>query len=252
MLGFTMPVGTDPIQVPNPPNTPAYRTGVGIENLDTVLTMDLCDDDSFPSPFIYTLEPGNWYSYSGSGTFWARLTPGQSGNSSALAWINPGGAANVGGNKNPNSGGLSVDIVAPNPLPTTIVTSSVLNVGPSVNPGAGVDWTYNLPQAGRIRILQASLQLSNAIKTRYPYFQIYIGGIAYRFLMSDMTAHRQSLWNFVGATGLGNPYSRYGDTVMNFSLPDIFLPAGSQVGSYTGSMDSGDYWYNIVMSMEGS
>jgi hypothetical protein len=251
LLGFLLEVGADPAQIPN---NASYKTGVGIENLDTTFTLDVCDDPGFPPTFVYKLDPGQWYSYSGVGSFWCRITPGQpnlQAGYNVTVWVNPGGAANIGGQIVPNTGAQAVNIAGPNPLPVQVVTPATqVNVGPPVNPiPPGQDFSFPMPIAGRIVLFQATLVTSGTLAVRYPYFQFMVGGAAYRFLMSNIAVHRYQTWIFTGGPGIVKPYTRTADQVVTFGFPDVFLPAGSNVSSYTGNMDPSDQWYNIVMCM---
>lgn len=249
MLGFLVEVGSDPAQIPN---NSSYKTGVGVENLDATYSIDVCDDPGFPQQFVYTLDPGQWYSYSGTNPFWARITPGQANPSgyNVTCWVNPGGAANIGGNHT-TPGAIAVDVIQPNPLPVSIITPNTqVNVAPSQNPWpAGQDWNFPLPTAGRVVLFQASFATDGTLQARYPYYQVTIAGLQYRFLMSPIVIHRQQTWIFTGGPGLSKPYTRTGDQVVTFAFPDVYLPPGTNIGSYTGNLQAGDQWYNIAMCM---
>lgn len=249
MLGFLLEVGEDPAQIPN---NASFRTGVGIENLDTTFTLDVCDDPGFPPTFVYKLDPGQWYSYTGPTGFWVRITPGQpnlEAGYNVTVWVNPGGAANIGGQIVPTTGAQAVNVVGPNPLPVTIVTPvSQANIGPTPNPQpAGTDFSFPLPAAGRVVLFQATLVTDATPVERGPFFEFNLSGAQYRFLPATVLQGPSSTIVYVGGPGLTTPYTRTNDNYWNFGFADVFLPAGGNVSSATEGLQPGDQWYNVMM-----
>jgi hypothetical protein len=249
MLGFQITVTSDPAQVPNNPGW----GGVAIQNLDTTTnTIDLCDDPGFPSAYIYTLQPGSWYSFVnpqtvnpqtgqpstiGTQSYWARVTPGGVG--SIPAWVNPGGAANVGrfAAGTPLSLQTFLDIEA---------SIQALALEPDLNPPAGQDWQFTLPGPGRIAALQMVLKTDVGGTDRYPYLYIWYNRFPLKVQMSSNPISPGSTNEFYGYLNWGSaPFQRGLDPVQTFSIPAITLPKGTLVQAFTSNLLPGDQWSDV-------
>lgn len=249
MLGFLMVITDDPTQVPNTPTEPVYSTGVGVQNLDSEYAIQLADDPSFPNQFIYVLGPGQWYTYTGSKTFWVRVMPGQTSSdgtpvAAINAWINPGGAANIGG----VGGAVQLVEITDQPVLVELVTNdasqSLVN-----QPNSGTDFSYTLTDGGQLVLFQATLITSALAVERYPLLQFNIAGRTYRIPMSPNGISASSSFNFVGTPGYGPPYEAVGPNLMMFALPDAPLPPNTIISSSTVNLQAGDQWQNVSMSV---
>lgn len=248
MLGFTITVTSDPAQVPNNPGW----GGVGVQNVDPVSAIELCDDPGFPNGYIYTLEPGSWYAFANTSTvnpatgepitqgtqsYWARTDPGVSAN----LWINPGGAANIG---KPLAGSGALDAVA------SIIALNMPIVESSLDPPLGEDFQFTLPDASRVAALQMSLQTgTSSALNRYPYLYIWSStskSLPFKIQVSADPIPPNSFNQFFGYLGGPRPFVRGADPVQSFSIPNLLLPAGTLVQSFTRNLDaSEDQWSDI-------
>jgi hypothetical protein len=250
MIGFQMLITTDPTQVPNNQLAQVYETGVGIQNLSASYVVDLAHDDVFTpnSQFSYPLAPRQWYTYTGQKTFWAKINPVDSNGAtvpegaSCLCWINPGGAANVGG----VSGTQSVAVVSPERLAVAIeVTTKALI--PKQNTRRGQAYSQIIPEAGRLKLFHAILHIENGGLLRLPRFELNIAGDRFKVPMV-IGGLGPGDWEFTGIPGAFQPFQSGLLTV--FPLPEIALPSETIISLPTINFDENDRWQEIWTQSE--
>jgi hypothetical protein len=251
MLGFTITVTSDPAQVPNNPGW----GGVGVQNVDPTIVIELCDDPGFPNGYIYNLEPGNWYAFAntqainpdtgqvvltGTQSYWARTASG----SSALMWINPGGAANIGRFGSAAGTALAVSNAS--------IAALSASIAESLDPPVGEDVQFTLPSDSHIAALTMTLQTDGEGSDRYPYLYIWKGSLAFKVPMAADPISIDTSAEFYGYTNWPSNFLISGaGPVQTFSIPDLLLPEGTLVQTFTRNLQLGDQWSDVGMILKG-
>lgn len=249
----------DPTQIPNPADNPDYATGVAVQNLDDNYTMLLSQDLNFNPQYTYTLDPGQWYEFTGDQTFWALFNPTQYNMQGEVipedelpgylyAWINPGGAANNGAQT--INGAAAVNILA-QPISVCVVTcpTNINAAVPKQSLLRGHAFSQLLPQAGKVTLFHASLVVKDNDKLRFPYFQYNVAGNLFKVPMS-MLGLGEGTWEFQGIPGSFSPFQRYEDPLIVFPLPDVSLPSETIISLPTTNFTLDDKWQDIWTQSE--
>jgi hypothetical protein len=203
------------------------------------------------STSIYTLPAGASYAWPADIPLFARISPIQLPNgNSAPVWIQPQGV----GQSSPfttsilsgvDPAVLPLPVLVTNPpgsatLSVTLETPGEQEFTPA-NPQLGKSVGYIIPTAGKIKIFTGNLVCGAETNERLLYFQILFsptGVIPFQFIIGQTT---QSI-TFVGAPRITSGIL---GSILNFRLPDIFLPAGSRLAVNVIGLNPDDYLDDI-------
>lgn len=119
-------------------------------------------------------------------------------------------------------------------------------VVPVTNPAAGADWSVTLAAGGRLRVARGQLQASAAVANRVPSLEIRDASSNLLFRGSGPTATAGQGIRYNWAPGLG--FSSVIDGV-TASVPDLLLPAGAVINVSTNSIQGGDQWSGVTLTV---
>lgn len=166
-------------------------------------------------------------------------------NAFANCWINPGGAANIGG---VGAGSQPVSIISPVPLPVSVVSLPATSA--KMNARSGQMYSQIMPEATRLKLFHAVLRITDTGgELRYPTFEINMAGNRFRVPMS-MLSLGMGAWEFTGIPGAFQPFQRYEDNLIVFPLPEIALPSETIISLPTRNFADTDRWQDIWTQSE--
>ena len=120
------------------------------------------------------------------------------------------------------------------------------------NPAAGKDWSYQLPggYAYRIGLGFATLTCSAQVAKREPGFQVLDGDGLVRYRTSGRARGEAAAVIFVGYSSDG-PQAGGGEGFgIGVGIPSLILPAGWEVGSWTGAIQTEDQYSTVRLWIE--
>lgn len=262
--GQLQAVTANPSQILNPFGT--SKSPTLIENLPgstpgNSFSIDLCWNPTFSPSNTYTLPPGDTYAWPTDVPLFARISPSENPNGNSVdVWVQPEGTGQSSAYTNAILTSIDAGLL---PLPTVIATSNVNPPAPNsvanplyvqtvpalalareftlANPARGASSPYILPAPGKITLLTGNLVCGTETNERQLFLTILyspVGVIPYQYIIGQTT---QNI-TFVGALGI---YHTLLGSVVNFTLPDIFLPAGSKASINVVGMNDDDYLDDI-------
>lgn len=116
-------------------------------------------------------------------------------------------------------------------------------------PAAGADWSYTLPFAAKVTMVQAVLSTSSQSATRDVRYEIS-SSAAFSVTPSGITASTAAFYNaYLG--GPMPPVETGGSNIYERSLPDLgVLPAGTTIKSSTVGLQTEDQWEQITLWLQ--
>jgi hypothetical protein len=116
------------------------------------------------------------------------------------------------------------------------------------NPVQGADWSYTLPAPARLKLVSAVLYAGNLAASRLPLLNIVMGGRNNLFPVATVLTINQ-LGYIDWAPGLAlAEVAGGGYFYLTAPIPDLLLPAGSVVSTYTEAITTADQWQQLVLT----
>jgi hypothetical protein len=150
MSGYQLVIEATESQIPNR----VEWAGVTVLNLDTVYSIDLCGDPTFPVNKSYTLAAQLAYSQTGPDALYARVTPGQVVTTGVDVWVSPGIIPPpILGLQGASPGSpLPVSIDLPDPLPVSL--TGVVEVSGNTAPNSETNPVFvDVTNSGSVVVL---------------------------------------------------------------------------------------------------
>jgi hypothetical protein len=123
------------------------------------------------------------------------------------------------------------------------------------NPGAGLDWSTTVPVNGRWRLqsVRATLVTAVAVANREAILTFGVGGtLVYNAIAVPLQAASLT-WVYSWGAGVNTLLTVNGSTTPNVttSIPvDVWLPAGTSIGTATQNIQGADQWSLIALGIE--
>jgi hypothetical protein len=117
------------------------------------------------------------------------------------------------------------------------------------NPAQGADWSYTLPAPARLKLVSTVLFAGNLAASRLPLLNIVMGGRNNFFpVATALTINQLGYINWAPGLALAEVAGVPGSFFLTAPIPDLLLPAGSVVSTYTEAITTADQWQQLVLT----